>query len=164
MIAGTLFTKRGFQQKGHPMRVALITSAAALLIATGAVAQAPPQSGASQISPGTSSTSQGAGPGTMQNQKQPTIRSQIQQNLQSAGFTDIRIMPSSFLVRAKDRDGNPVMMVINPDSFEAVTEVGRPGTQQQGSQQPGGTTGSAASTPSTSPSATPGTSAGTAPR
>ena len=33
-------------------------------------------------------------------------------------------MSSSFLVRAKDRDGNPVMMVINPDSVMAVTEVG----------------------------------------
>ena len=40
---------------------------------------------------------------------------QVQNNLQQAGFTDIQIMPSSFLVRAKDRAGNPVMMVINPD-------------------------------------------------
>jgi hypothetical protein len=146
------------------MRVALITSAAALLLATGAVAQAPSQSGTSQISPGTSSTNQGAGQGTMRNQGEASIRSQIQQNLQSAGFTDIRIMPSSFLVRAKDRDGNPVMMVINPDSFEAVTEVGRPGSQQQGSQQPGATTGSSTSAPSTSPSTIPGTSPGTTPR
>ncbi len=31
-------------------------------------------------------------------------------------------MPSSFLVRAKDSEGNPVMMVINPDSLTEVTE------------------------------------------
>jgi hypothetical protein len=31
-------------------------------------------------------------------------------------------MPSSFLVRAKDSQGNPVMMVINPDSLTEVTE------------------------------------------
>ena len=31
-------------------------------------------------------------------------------------------MPQSFLVRAKDKSGNPVMMVINPDSVLAVTE------------------------------------------
>jgi hypothetical protein len=47
---------------------------------------------------------------------------------QQAGFTDIRIMPESFLVRAKDRDGNPVMMVINPDSITAIEK------------QPGGST------------------------
>jgi hypothetical protein len=32
-------------------------------------------------------------------------------------------MPSSFLVRANDQDGNPVMMVVNPDSVTAITEV-----------------------------------------
>jgi hypothetical protein len=47
---------------------------------------------------------------------------------QQAGFADIRIMPESFLVRAKDRDGNPVMMVINPDSITAIE------------RQPGGST------------------------
>ncbi len=31
-------------------------------------------------------------------------------------------MPSSFLVRARDSQGNPVMMVINPDSLTEVTE------------------------------------------
>jgi hypothetical protein len=30
-------------------------------------------------------------------------------------------MPESFLVRAKDPSGNPIMMVINPDSVTAVT-------------------------------------------
>jgi hypothetical protein len=30
-------------------------------------------------------------------------------------------MPESFLVRAKDPSGNPIMMVINPDSVAAVT-------------------------------------------
>jgi hypothetical protein len=52
-----------------------------------------------------------------------TIQQQVRENLQQAGFTDIEIMPSSFLVRAKDSAGNPVMMVINPDSVTAVTEV-----------------------------------------
>jgi hypothetical protein len=31
-------------------------------------------------------------------------------------------MPQSFLVRAKDKSGDPVMMVINPDSMMPVTE------------------------------------------
>jgi hypothetical protein len=33
-------------------------------------------------------------------------------------------MPESFLVRAKDKSGNPVMMVVNPDSVTAIIEIG----------------------------------------
>ena len=40
--------------------------------------------------------------------------------LQQSGFTDVKIMPDSFLVRAKDKSGSPVTMFIGPDS---VTEV-----------------------------------------
>ena len=43
-------------------------------------------------------------------------------SLTKAGFTDITIMPSSLLVRAKDSQGNSVMMVINPDTLTEVTE------------------------------------------
>ena len=49
------------------------------------------------------------------------ISQKLHNDLSKAGFTDIKIMPSSFLVRAKDSDGNPVMMVINPDSVTEVT-------------------------------------------
>lgn len=70
---------------------------------------------------------QSSGQNQQQTQTNPadtqTIQQQVRENLQQAGFTDIKIMPSSFLVRAKDRAGNPVMMVINPDSVTAVTEV-----------------------------------------
>ena len=51
------------------------------------------------------------------------LPAQLQKTLQDAGLTDIQIVPHSFLVRAKDRDGNPVMMMINPDSIMAVTEI-----------------------------------------
>ena len=60
-------------------------------------------------------------------------------NLQKSGFTDIKIMPESFLVRAKDQQGNPVMMVINPDSITAVTEIpgGNRSSATTGSGAPG---------------------------
>ena len=87
-----------------------------------------------------------------QNVQQPqAIQQKVQKNLQDAGFTDIHIMPSSFLVRAKDKDGNPVMMVINPDSVTAVTAI--PG--------PGRTTGQGNST---QPSQSPGNSSGSSPK
>lgn len=75
-----------------------------------------------------------------QAQNNTPVRQQVQQDLQQAGFTDIKVMPESFLVRAKDKHGNPVMMVINPDSVTAVT-----GTSGQGSgasTSGSGTTGS----------------------
>jgi hypothetical protein len=50
------------------------------------------------------------------------ISQKLRSDLAKAGFTDITIMPSSFLVRAKDSEGNPVMMVINPDSLTEVSE------------------------------------------
>jgi hypothetical protein len=58
-----------------------------------------------------------------QNAQAPAhIGQKLRDNLTKAGFTDITIMPSSFLVRAKDSEGNPVMMVINPDSITEVTQ------------------------------------------
>jgi hypothetical protein len=58
-----------------------------------------------------SATDQGA-PSTVQT---PHLSQRLQNDLAKAGFTDIIIMPAAFLVRAKDSQGNPVMMVINPD-------------------------------------------------
>jgi len=51
------------------------------------------------------------------------LPAQLQKTLEEAGLRDIQIVPHSFLVRAKDHDGNPVMMVVNPDSIMAVTEI-----------------------------------------
>ena len=60
------------------------------------------------------------------------LRQQVRDNLVSAGFSDIQIMPTSFLVRAKDKSGNPVMMVINPDSVTELATV--PGGSQSSPQ------------------------------
>ena len=56
------------------------------------------------------------------------VRQQLEDNLSKAGFTDIKIMPESFLIRAKDKNGNPMMMVVNPDSMTAVEAVGTNGS------------------------------------
>jgi hypothetical protein len=70
-----------------------------------------------------SSPPSGSGSQQSSTQKPAPIGTNIQKNLQAAGFTNIQVMPSSFLVRANDQDGNPVMMVVNPDSVTAITEV-----------------------------------------
>jgi hypothetical protein len=50
------------------------------------------------------------------------IGSALRAELTKAGYTDINIMPTSFMVRAKDSQGNPVMMVISPDSVTAIQQ------------------------------------------
>ena len=43
--------------------------------------------------------------------------------LQKSGYTDIRLAPTSFMIHAKDSDGNSVIMSISPDSFAELTNV-----------------------------------------
>jgi hypothetical protein len=45
----------------------------------------------------------------------PHMSQKLHDDLTKAGFTDITIMPASLIVRAKDAQGNAIMMVINPD-------------------------------------------------
>jgi hypothetical protein len=45
------------------------------------------------------------------------IQQLIQAQLASAGFTDIQMVPNSFLISAKDRDGHPVTMMAAPSEF-----------------------------------------------
>jgi hypothetical protein len=59
---------------------------------------------------------------TTDNQTSGHMSQKLHDDLTKAGFTDITIMPQSLLVRAKDAQGNPVMMVVNPDSLTDVAE------------------------------------------
>ncbi len=96
------------------MRSMLLGGGLAVLLAMPAVAQT--------NSPNQNSDPSATGSVSSQSQNASTpLRQQVQQNLAKAGFSDIKVMPESFLVRAKDPSGNPVMMVINPDSVTAVT-------------------------------------------
>jgi hypothetical protein len=72
---------------------------------------------------------------TTQSHNSQSIRQQVENNLKQSGFTDIKVMPESFLVRAKDKSGNPVMMVINPDSMMAVTEYNKQNGQKDGNKE-----------------------------
>jgi hypothetical protein len=67
------------------------------------------------------------GPSSAQNaapnsQTPAHLGQKLRDDLTKAGFTNITIMPASFLVRAKDSQGHTVMMIINPDSLTDVTE------------------------------------------
>ena len=52
---------------------------------------------------------------------------QVERTLQGAGFTDIETAPTAFLVRAKNAEGKPVVMVLDPRSMTtSILETGQP--------------------------------------
>jgi hypothetical protein len=53
----------------------------------------------------------------------------IKQKLQSAGYSDVKIMPTSFVVQARDRQGHPVEILITLHSMMEVTALN---TSEQG--------------------------------
>jgi hypothetical protein len=75
---------------------------------------------------------------------QHKITESIRSQLQSAGFTDVQVMATSFLVTAKDKNGHPVMMRIGPNSATVLAEVPINGgaTTGSGSSDQGGSSGS----------------------
>jgi hypothetical protein len=55
-----------------------------------------------------------------------TKHAQVKNQLEQAGYKDVRIIPLSYLVQATDKAGNPAMMVITPTSMTAITDMGSP--------------------------------------
>jgi hypothetical protein len=82
-----------------------------------------------------SSTAQTSAPPQSQDQQQAqanegaaaqqhgNIRHRLTSDLKQAGFTDVRVMPESFLVQAKDKAGDPVSMFISPTGMTEVAAV-----------------------------------------
>jgi len=62
--------------------------------------------------------------GSQSDGSQVSVRQQMVNDLQQAGFTDVKVRPQSFLVEARDRSGNPVTMFVGPNSFAEVKMVG----------------------------------------
>ena len=67
----------------------------------------------------------------------------VTQDLQKAGFSDVKVLEDAFLVQAKTKDGNPVIMTIGPNGMSAM-EMSKP-TQTTG--QAHSDSGPAASAP-----------------
>jgi hypothetical protein len=51
------------------------------------------------------------------------IRQELQDKLTQAGYTSVKVTPSSFFVEAKNKQGNPVQILIGPDSFTEITAM-----------------------------------------
>ena len=65
------------------------------------------------------------------NQDAQSFEQRVQQRLTQAGFSNIEMVPTSILIRAMDRDGNPVMLALSPDSLSELLDVS--GGQNDGS-------------------------------
>ena len=92
--------------------------AAAILTAVSSVALAQAQSSPSTATPTATTKTQTGG---------TSLQQQVTTNLQNSGFTNVKVMPGSFLVQATDKSGNAVTMFIGPNSMTEVTTVGANG-------------------------------------
>jgi sporulation protein YlmC with PRC-barrel domain len=98
----------------------VLLASAALLIGVSSAAFA-----ATNADQGNTVAPAGTRPGSMADNghqaANANLRQQLAGNLRQAGFSDVRIMPDSFLVQAKDQSGNPVTMFIDPTSVAMIT-------------------------------------------
>jgi len=70
------------------------------------------------------------------------IQQQLRQDLSKAGYSDIKIVPGSFLVQAKDKQGNETEMMISPHSMAEVTAMGASDNTTKSGKSDGGKAGS----------------------
>jgi sporulation protein YlmC with PRC-barrel domain len=97
------------------MRSILLASAALLVLAPAAMAQSTNSAPQPKVT-----QNETAGSATAEPQH---LGANLRNALEKAGYKDIRVAPTSFMVHAKDADGNPVVMAISPDSFTEVADM-----------------------------------------
>lgn len=96
-----------------PMKRLLLAAAISAALIPGAFAQG---NTANSASSETNSTAQNG-------QNAAQLPQEIKQKLSSAGYSDVKVMPSSFFVEAKDKQGDPVEILITPNSMMEVTAL-----------------------------------------
>jgi len=92
------------------------TLVAATLLAVPAFAQSNSSSTTTSPSPSSSST-------TMPSSKGMQARQTISSQLEKDGYKNVNVIPDSFLVHATNKEGQSVVMIINPDSVFSMTDV-----------------------------------------
>lgn len=117
------------------MRLLASASAIALLLsASTAFAQNQPTSNSTTSNSTTSQPSASA-------DQNRAAANKIEQDLKNAGFTDVKVVAESFVVQAKSKDGNPVVMTIGPHGMSVFEAMNANGSGSITSK-PSGTTGS----------------------
>lgn len=79
------------------------------------------------------------------NSGQTAAAQKIKDDLQKAGFTDIKVVAESFVVQAKTKDGNPMVMTIGPHGMSVFEAMNTNTSGSGGTTSSQGTTGSSSS-------------------
>jgi hypothetical protein len=111
------------------MNEIIFVSALALALALSAPALAQSPTGATQPAvamPQTTTTPQKADRTALTIEK-------ITQDLQKAGFSEVIVLEDAFLVQAKTKDGNPILMSIGSNGISSLEVTDLSGTNQNGS-------------------------------
>jgi len=60
------------------------------------------------------------------------VTKKLHDDLTARGFTDVKVVPQAFLISAKDKDGNPLVMLVGPNSMTVLSgpPPGDPNTAQ----------------------------------
>ncbi|MGA2997585.1 hypothetical protein [Bradyrhizobium sp.] len=96
------------------MRNTLFASTLAFALVVSGAAFAQSTSSATNTSSPDTTKQQSSG------QRSPLTIDQVTQDLQKAGFTDVKLLEGAFLVQAKTKDGNPIIMTIGPNGVSAM--------------------------------------------
>jgi hypothetical protein len=131
-------------KRTNQMKTLLIASTA-LMIAVASPASA--QNATSTVSPSATKNLQSGGSQDGGGQNLAAAQ-KIQQDLKSAGFTDVKVVAESFVVQAKSKDGDPVLMTIGPHGMSVFEAMNSSGTGSSSSTT-GSNSGSNSATSST---------------
>jgi hypothetical protein len=112
-------------------KLTLVAFAAASILTVPALAQSSksasgsPSPAAATTSASSSSTDdQASSSGTNSPMDAKQMRQNITTELEKDGFKNVHVVADSFLVNAENKEGQKVVMIINPDSVFSMTQVG----------------------------------------
>jgi hypothetical protein len=101
--------------------IRIIAGVAALSLAVCGAALAQPNAPASPLN--SSSQPSSTASSADQSPTQRAAAQKIKQDLQNAGFQNVEVVAESFLVQAKTKDGNAVVMTIRPHGMTMIEAV-----------------------------------------
>lgn len=112
------------------MKLHLVALCASALVFPGAASA---QSTNSSSNPANTSSSSMPAKGTANDQQASAdsllTAKKLMQDLQNAGFTNVKVVAQAYVVQAKTKDGNPVVMTLGPHGFSAFEVVDAAGSK-----------------------------------
>jgi len=105
------------------MRKLLLSTLVSLGCVAPVMAEEAPQRAVSPVPPDLATPAPSPSQQQKDTQSIEAIEEGLRTRLARAGFTDIEMVPTSFLVRAKEAAGNAVMLVVSPDSVAELKQA-----------------------------------------